>query len=288
MRAVRRLLRRWTRRRRGRGVRTPPVIRRALQVLPAVIGLLLSACGDVMSPLRKLGEPGKDPYLVFVAQSPDHFSDLYVSRPDGKDIRPVTFSPTWESRPHLSEDGATLAFLRSVDTAQATPRQVWVTNLLNGTERKLELGAGPVVRDLAWSADGAQVFARLDDGSVLAWQMPPREKSPGVPLSGAARDSALARFDVLLGDPPFARVVRCTDGQPWDCVTAFADSTHARQPIADVNVREATRWRGDSVGYLILDSLRVRPLTSGRERRVEWGPTTPIHPREFTLFPGRR
>lgn len=292
MRACLRLMRRWTRRRRGRRLATPPMARHALQVLPALIGLLLSACGDVMSPLRKLGEPGKDPYVVFVAMAANNATDLYVARPDGKDVRPVTYSPTWELAPRLSDDGAVLAYLRAADTLAATPRQLWVTNLLNGAERKLDVPADLQLESVAWSADGAQVFARARttarDERILAWPMPPRSGVRPDVLDGAARTAALARFEERLGEPAFARVVPCEAGARFSCVEVMDDTTGARRPVADVPVTEAARWRGDSVIYVIGDSsVRIRPLGAGRERRMEWGPKVPIHPQTFTLFPGQ-
>jgi len=250
--------------------------------------LLLAAagCGDIMSPIRNLGKVGEDPYLVFVAQARDGASELFVARPDGRNIRPITFSPIWESRPALSPDGAVLAFLRSTDTLPATPRTVWVTNLLNGKERQLQVPATtPTMTRMAWSADGQQLFAESATGAMLVWPMPPANV-PGRMLTGAERTAALLRFEQLLGDPPFARIVPCVDGEPKACVQPLNDTTGARAPLADFDVRDAVRWRGDSVGYLIGDSLRVRPLSRGRERRIEWGPATPLDPRQFTFFPG--
>lgn len=247
-----------------------------------------TACStDVMSPIRNLGEVGEDPYLVFVAQAPDGASELYVSRPDGRNIRPVTYSPAWETRPVLSPDGAVLAFLRSNDTLPETPRVVWVSNLLNGSERRLALPGGvTLLNRLAWSEDGQQLIGEAPDGALYRWPMPPA-KAPPMRLSAAAADSLRPRFDLLLGDPPFARVVPCVAGAPTACALLLNDTTAAPQPLADFGVRDAVRWRGDSVAYLIGDSLRVRPLGRGRERRIEWAPRTPVAPRQFTLFPGK-
>lgn len=246
----------------------------------------LTACGDVMSPLRKLGTPGEDPYLVFVAQSRDGNAELYVSRPDGRDIRPVTFSPLWESRPVLTPDGDVVAYLRSVDTVPATPRSVWLTNLLNGAERELPVPAGAVVTRLAWWREGRELLGRTTSGAILAWPMPPGKAQPNG-LLGADLDSARSAFEVLLGDPPFARIVPCAPDAPAECAQPLNDTATTRVPLADFPVRDAVRWRGDSVAYLIGDSLRVRPLGRGRERRVEWAPRVPEAPRQFTFFPGR-
>lgn len=246
----------------------------------------LTACGDVMSPLRKLGTPGEDPYLVFVAQSRDGNAELYVSRPDGRDIRPVSYSPLWESYPALTPDGDVLAYLRSTDTLVTSPRTVWLTNLLNGAERQLTVPEGTVVLRLAWRNAGAELVGRTSDGRLLAWTMPPTKALPVV-LAGPSADSAQAAFEVLLGDPPFARIVPCAPNAPAECAQPLNDTTGTSVPLADFPVRDAVRWRGDSVAYLIGDSLRVRPLGRGRERRVEWAPRVPESPRQFTFFPGR-
>jgi dipeptidyl aminopeptidase/acylaminoacyl peptidase len=261
-------------------------------VVPALAGLLLGACGDVMSPLRKLGEPGKDPYVVFVAMAANNATDLYVARPDGKDVRPVTYSPTWELAPRLSSDGAVLAYLRAADTLAATPRQLWVTNMLNGAERKLDVPADAQLSAVAWSEDGAQVLARGRTAAgqevLFAWPMPPQSGVQPTTLEGAARAAALSRFDERLGEPAFARVVPCEAGTRFSCVEVLDDTVSARRPVADVPVTHAARWRGDSVIYVIGDSsVRIRPLGAGRERRMEWGPKIPIHPQDFTLFPGQ-
>lgn len=259
-------------------------MRRTLHCLLCLVAA--SACGDTMSPIRNLGEVGKDPYLVFVAQAPDGAGELFVARPDGRNIRPITYSPVWESQPALSPDGAVLAYLRSRDTLAATPRQVWVTNLLDGGERKMTLPPdAPQVQRVAWSADGLVLLASTADGALLRWTMPPTT-APGAIVPAPERAGSRLRFDQLLGDPPFARIVPCVDGAPKACLQTLDDTTDTRSALADFDVRDAVRWRGDSVGYLIGDSLRVRPLSRGRERRIEWAPKTPLAPRQFTLFPG--
>jgi hypothetical protein len=85
---------------------------------------------------------------------------------------------------------------------------------------------------------------------------------------------------VLLGDPVFARVVRCAE--PADlCVQT---DTGAPGLLAQ-GAREAARWGSDSVLLLLDDVLVVRPLGPGRARRLEWAEVPPA-PRQPTAFGG--
>lgn len=254
--------------------------RRAIAVAGAA--LLLAACGDIMSPLRKLAEPGLDPYMFFVAEGAGGRSDLFVARLDGSGVRQASYSPMWEWAPALSPDGGMLAFFRSADSASAVPRELWVMNLLNGAERRLSWSATlPVLRRVTWVNDATELLVEAGN-RYYRLPAPPEEGTPKeVPAGEAARADSL--LSVVLGDPPFARVVPCAAATDL----CLAENDTAPPAVLAANAHDALAWRGDSVAYVRNDTLRVRPQGAGRERRVEFAPS-PKHPRSFTMFPGRR
>ncbi|HEX3274878.1 MAG TPA: hypothetical protein VHR43_08495, partial [Gemmatimonadales bacterium] len=56
-------------------------------------------------------------------------------------------------------------------------------------------------------------------------------------------------------------------------------------PLA-AGARDAARWGPDSVAFLVGNAIEVRPLGSGRARRVEWS-GLPGPARQLTAFAGR-
>ena len=63
-----------------------------------------TACEGTLPPLRKLGEVGKDPVVLFIGGDSGE-GDLFAALPTGGDVIQVTFSPVAESRPSLSSPG---------------------------------------------------------------------------------------------------------------------------------------------------------------------------------------
>lgn len=253
---------------------------RATRSLLPLAALALGACDDVMSPLRKLADVGKDPYLFFVADSPDGRSDIWVARPGGDAARQATYTPAWESAPSLSPDGAMLAFLRSADSGAAAPREAWVMNLITGRERQLQLPAMPSpVRRVGWSRDEQAIYLATDAG---LWRVAaPPASGVAAPLPDAEHAAADSALHVFVGEPAFAEVVPCD--VPADlCALAGGE----RKPL-QAGASDPVRWGSDSVGYVLEGSLRVRPLGPGRERRVEFAPAV-TRPRQVTYFPGAR
>jgi hypothetical protein len=242
--------------------------------------LLVTSCGDVMSPLRKLAEVGKEPYVFFVADASDGQPDLFVARADGREVRPATFTPNVEAAPSLSPDGGMLAFLRGASASRTSPMQLWVMNLITGAERQLEVPAGsPPLTRVGWAADGTAIYVQA--GEAVLKIAPPPERGVAGPVSVAERAAADSALEVFVGDPPFARVAPCAN--PADlCVLG---ATGEQVLAAGAGVAGGVRWGGDSVAYIEHDTLLVRPVGPGRERRVPFVPDV-TRPRALTYFRG--
>jgi hypothetical protein len=222
---------------------------------------------------------GRDPYVVFVANSSDGQSDLFAVRGDGGPVFPLTYSSVSESGPALSPDGGTVAFLRGHAAADPHPGVVWLLNLLTGAERELDLPRQSTPADrVGWSPDGRFLYVRA--GRVTYRLRPPPASAAPQPVSGPEWFRAESSFAVLLGDPPFARIVPCGADL---CVQAPGSDNPA--PLAPA-AHDAARWGTDSVAYLVGAGLVVRPVGPGRARMVEWS-EVPGRPRELTYFPGR-
>jgi hypothetical protein len=230
--------------------------------------------------MRHRIEAGEDPFVVFVADAPDGRGDLWAMHAGGGESVQLTFSLPAESAPVLSTDGDVIAFLRARSSADTVHRRVWLMNLLNGAERELELpeDAG-VATAVSWAGRG-RLAVRTTDGTYLL-DTPPAPPAPRrvSPAESASVDSA---FTVFAGDPPFARIERCAEGEGLcvrtDSGVASPLAPAGRQPIA---------WGPDSVGYLEGADLVVRPVGPGRARRARL-PARLDNAREFTAFLGRR
>ncbi len=242
----------------------------------AIAVLALAACAG-LSPLRGRAIVGRDAYAIFVADGPGGQADLFAVRADGGSVFQVTFTSVVESAPALSPDGGTVAFLRGRTTRDSLPATLWILNLLSGAERELRLPAGALPDRVGWSADGKLLYVRAGSGRYVLHAPPGAAEAR--PLADAERAMADSSLSVLLGDPPFGRVVPCDDAL---CVqadsaapTRFAEHAH-----------DAVRWGPDSVGFFSGQDLIVRPLGPGRPRRVDWS-AVPGRPREMTVFLGR-
>ena len=222
---------------------------------------------------------GRDAYLVFVANGSGGQSDLFAVRGDGGPVFPLTYSSVPERAPALSPDGGTVAFLRGHAAADPHPGVVWVLNLLSGAERELDLPrqSSPADR-VGWSRDGRFLYVRA--GRVTyRLSVGPGAAAPR-PVSGPEWFRAESSFAVLLGDPPFGRIVPCgaelcVQGPSGD-PASLASGAH-----------DAARWGADSVAYLLGADLVVRPVGPGRVREVVWS-EVPGRPRELTYFPGEQ
>jgi hypothetical protein len=223
-------------------------------------------------------EIGRDPYAVFVGGSGPN-SDLYAIRPEGGQPIRITFTNVAELRPALSPDGGGLAFLRGASLRDSTPTTIWVMNLLSGAERELVLprAAGRPLR-LGWEPGGTSLVVATETG-LYRVAAPPETAEPR-PIDPGQSARAESSLGVLLGDPVFARVVRCENAVDL-CVTG--DSGPA---VLARGARDAVRWGADSVAFFVGDNLQIRPLGAGRPRRLVWS-NAPKQPREVTFFEGR-
>jgi hypothetical protein len=240
--------------------------------------LPLTACGT-LPPLRGKIDVGRDAYAVFVGGS-GVSGDLYAVRAEGGPAFPITYTPVAELAPALSPNGADLAFLRSESLRDTTPATVWVMNLLNGSERELELpkGAGAPER-VGWSEDGKAVIVRTGQG-LYRFNAPPArsEPQPVAPAESAAAESSLA---VRLGDPVFATVVLCKRATDLCLMTG-----RGAPGILAQAARDPVRWGTDSVAFIVgNDILQIRPLARGRPRAMNWS-DVPARPRQLTFFGG--
>ncbi len=240
--------------------------------------ILLPACGT-LPPLRGKIDVGREAYAVFVGGS-GITGDLYAVRADGGPAFPITYTPVAELAPALAPNGTDLAFLRSQSLRDSTPATVWVMNLLSGSERELELptGAGTPER-VGWSDAGKTVIVRTGQGLYQFDAPPAKPEARPVPAADSAvAESSLA---VLLGDPVFARVVRCKRTSDLCLITR-----RGAPGILAQAARDPVRWGTDSVAFLVGDDLlQIRPLARGRPRALNWS-NVPVRPRQLTFFQG--
>jgi hypothetical protein len=239
--------------------------------------LLVLACEGGFLPLRGKIEIGRDPMVVFVG-GPATSSDLYALPASGGRPLAITFSPVAERRPAPAPDGGAVAFLRAGAIGDSTAASVWVLNLLNGAERRIDLPEHASPEQVAWWGDGRSVVVRA--GGRLYRAPAPPDDAPVGPIGERERAPAESTLSVFVGKPAFARVLPCDDPMNL-CVT---DAGGAPSLLA-AGAREPFRWGDDSVAYLKGDRLVVRPVGPGRSRTVEWN-GAPERPRQFTMFEG--
>ncbi len=217
--------------------------------------------------------------VVFVGGDSPGGGDLYAVPTSGGQAIPITFSSVGEMRPTLSPDGAAVAFLRAGSLTDSVPESVWVLNLINGAERRVELpkDAGPP-EQVGWIDSGRSLVMRAG-GRLYRVEAPPA-MGTARPVPAVERASAESALAVLLGSPAFARAVPCGNAEDL-CVVG---DTGAPGLLAR-GAREPARWGDDSVAYLEGDRLVVRPLSAGRARQVEWS-ALPARPRQLSVFAG--
>jgi WD40 repeat protein len=231
-----------------------------------------------LPPLRGHIEVGREAYAVFVAGSGAAGGDLYAVRSEGGAALPITFTNVGEMRPRLSPDGTSIVFLRGRSLTDSTPATIWVMNLLNGAERELALpkGAG-LPADVAWSDAGRSIVVAAA-GTLYRFDAPPAASDPRR-VSARERAAAESSLAVLLGEPVFAKVVPCAERG----ALCIQPDSGAPGPLAR-GARDPLRWGPDSVAYFVGDEVEIRPLGSGRSRRLAL--EAPARPRQMTAFTG--
>jgi hypothetical protein len=242
--------------------------------LPLTLSLVI-ACGT-LPPLREKIDVGRESYAVFVGGS-GMSGDLYAVRANGGPAYPITFTAVSELRPALAPTGTEVAFLRGLSLRDSTPATLWVMNLLNGAERELKLpkGAGPP-EQVGWSSDGGSLVVRTAKELYLL-DAPPA-KANARPVAAAERAAAESSLAVLLGDPVFARVIRCKRVEDL-CVVPRS----GRSGILAQAAHDPLRWGTDSVAFFVGELLQIRPLAKGRPRLLHWS-NVPARPRQATFF----
>lgn len=223
--------------------------------------LLLGTAGCNFSPLMNKIEIGQEPFVVVVGEGADGRADLFAVSAGGGAMTQLTYTTLLEVGPTLTPEGALLGFLRMRDTLAGTPREIVVMNLLNGSERRMDLPASAgQPQALGWSDDQTTLYVRTDRGRWALAAPPGDPSAREVAATDAAADTALTLW---LGRPRFARAIECGTGVC--AVTARGDSA----PLAPVG-RDPMRWGNDSVAWFEGERLMVRSLGPGLSRRVEW------------------
>jgi hypothetical protein len=251
-------------------------VRRGRIALGATL-LLALGCRGTLSPLSNKLKVGEESYLVMVADGEEGKGDLFAAAPVSGTTYQVTFTRLDERAPALSQDGALLAFLRSLSPGDSAGASLVILNLLNGAERRL--AAPPGIEALRWAPNGAFLYARGPAGLF-------RTPAPPAPLALSAvpeaeRGTGDSLFRILLGAPPMGEARPCATGAGICASLETGDSL-----VLSAGASEALAWGGDSVAYLEEDGLVVRPLGGGRTRVIRWEKLR--HPRELTRFAGVR
>ena len=236
----------------------------------ALSGLMVAACN--LSPLSKHIKVGEEPIVVFIGEGIDGNTDLFVVPASGGSIMQLTFTPLRESMPRLNTRGDIVAFLRARDTAATTPNEVVIMNMLNGAERSLDLpdGAGRATT-IAWGPDSNSLYVRSATGS---WRIatPPSPPS-AIALRGGDFVTADSVFELWVGQPRFARIIRCASGGV--CAVGPRVDTTILSPVG----RDPLRWGTDSLAWFEGDGMVIRGIGPGTVRRMLWK-RPPAHPRD--------
>lgn len=252
---------------------------RNLRTTACLSTALLAVAGCQFSPLMNRIAVGEEPIVVLVGDAPDGSTDLFAASPGGGPVYQITFNRPVESHPVLAPSGTVVAFFRQPVQGDSTTRVVTVMNLLNASERELELpeGAGAPLQ-LAWRPSGTALLVRTSRG-IWELQAPPAQPVPRR-LVGEEMGRAALEVVVTLGSPAFAIVDRCQDGG----ICSFPLDGRAPQQIS-ARGNDPLRWGADSVAWFDQDRLEVRPLGPGRSRHVMWTQVPP-RPRQATYAPG--
>ncbi len=235
-------------------------------------GALTVGCG--LSPIDHRIKLGEEPFVVFVGEGSDRNTDLFTTTAGGGHVYQLTFTRVIERAPTLAGGGQLVAFLRFRDTLPGTPRAVVIMNLENGAEKivPLPVSAGLALA-LGWGAGDRVVYIRTNAGLWQATIPPSGVTATAVPDADAM--VANQAIGAWLGQPPFAEAVSCTIGiciiGPRRDTTTLTTTGH-----------DPMRWGGDSVAWFEGDEVVVRPLGTGRARRMTLL-EAPAHPREGSM-----
>jgi hypothetical protein len=235
--------------------------------------LLLAGCA--VTPLTNKIDPGQEPFLVVIGEGRDGQTDLFAANPAGGAFTRVTFSRPAERMARLSPSGTAVAFLREQSVQDTAHFELVVLDLLTTGEERAPLAGSGRPTGLGWSADGSRLFVTA--GARFATAAPPGPMALE-PVEASEIPRADSATRTLLGDPPFADVIRCASG--FCLTTADGDTTRL-----DDGVLDAFRWGGDSVGLVRSSEIEVRPLGGGRVRRARW-PDRPAGLRSASYHPG--
>ncbi len=238
--------------------------------------LLLGAvgCRGTLSPISNKLKVGEEPYVAFTADGEDGVGDLFASALSAGTAYQITFSRVDERLPALSPDGTMLAAVRSRAPGDTSAQSVFVMNLINGNERRIEGEIVGMPDALAWSADGTTLYLRTTAGTLAA---------AAPPATGRwAPASAEEPFAVRLGDPPIAVAFPCDSG--GGLCARLEGGVVTRLSAAGTH---PVRWAGDSVGYMENGEWLVRPLAGGTIRALQWSARF-SRPRELSVYPGPR
>jgi len=220
---------------------------------------LVGASACAVTPLTNKLTPGEDAFVVVIGEGPGGETDLFAANTAGGPFVRFTFTRRAERLARLAPGGTAVAFLRDRTDRDTTTLDLVVMNLLNASERRVEVPARfGQPTGLGWSGDGRRIYLRGAAGE-LGSDAPPAPMALAA-VSSADRPSADSAVAELLGDPAYARVERC--GLLVCLVTTDADTT-----LLPADTREAIRWTADSVALLRGDEIEIRPLGGGRLRR---------------------
>jgi TolB protein len=115
--------------------------------------------------------PGENGRLVFERPIGAQ-TDLFTVKPNGKGLRRLTRTRTWEERAEWSPDGRRLAYARSAPSG--TPAEIW-TMTARGRDRRPLTRFGSISMAPSWSPDGRIAYWTLRDFP------PPSEDEPPPP-----------------------------------------------------------------------------------------------------------
>jgi hypothetical protein len=227
----------------------------------------VAGCG--LSPIDHRIKLGEEPFIVFVGEGADHNTDLFTTTTDGGHVYQLTFTRVIERAPALAGGGRMVAFLRLRDTLPGTRRDVVVMNLENGAEKivPLPVSAG-LARAIGWGADDHEIYIRTDSGFWQA-EIPP-SGAMAAAVAGADVRAATQATAAWLGQPPFAEAIPCATGI---CLIGPQHDT----TVLNSTGSDPMRWGRDSVAWFEGHDVVIRPLGSGRARRImlQNGPANP-------------
>jgi hypothetical protein len=219
---------------------------------------LVAGCG--LSPIDHRIRLGEEPFVVFVGEGADHNTDLFTTTTGGGHVYQLTFTRVIEQAPALAGGGRMVAFLRLRDTLPGTRRDVVIMNLENGAEKIIPLPvAAGLARALGWGADDRVVYIRADSGFWQADVPPAGVAATTVPDVGT--QTAHQATGAWLGQPPFAEAIPCS---PGICLIGPRHDT----AVLSATGRNPMRWGKDSVAWFEGNEIVVRPLGTGRARRI--------------------